>query len=93
MASKSKKTAAPVALPDSPKQTLSDLKEEYEMLRAAHCLMRAAFGIIAMRSSGIGEDAAKTFTTCFDDALRYLRDNAHSIARDVKELESSKSYS
>lgn len=90
MASKSKQSK-PIGevLKDLPTQTITDLKEEYEMLRASHCLLRASFGIIAMRSASIGKEAAEAFTKCFDSALKYLRDNAHDIAREVRSLETT----
>lgn len=90
MAIKSKKVVSVQDLPDAPEVSLNELKEEYEMVRAVHCILRAGFGIVCMRSGVTDKEAAESLTKSFDACFKYLRDTAHIIARQVNSMSDSK---
>ena len=58
------------------KMNPSDARETYEMLRAAHTLLRMAFGAIAMTKQPESRSAARTITEPFDKCFKLIADGA-----------------
>lgn len=54
----------------------TDSRETYEMLRAAHTLLRMAFGATALISPVENEESAKEFTSHYDYCFKSIADAA-----------------
>lgn len=61
---------------DKYKMSASDARETYEMLRAAHTLLRMAFGAIAMTKQPGNKSAARAITEPFDKCFKLIADGA-----------------
>lgn len=58
------------------KMNPSDARETYEMLRAAHTLLRMAFGAVAMIKQPGTKSAARSITEPFDKCFKLIADGA-----------------
>lgn len=65
--------------PQKVEMSPSDLRETYEMLRAAHTLLRMAFGAVAMFNSSIDEKEAKAVSGAFDKCFHVIGETAAAL--------------
>lgn len=59
----------------------SDARETYEMLRAAHTLLRMSFGACALIYRPSDKDAAKRFSNKFDNVFKIIQNSAEDFLK------------
>lgn len=70
-----------------------DFTETYEMLRAAHTLLRMAFGALALITSPDKEEEAKKFVESFNYAFRCIRSGAELVLEKSKQAKPAQANS
>lgn len=70
----------------------TDIRETYEMLRAAHTLNRMAFGAVAMFGD-FDEEKAKQVSNAFNTVFKSIFDVANSIYAGFEPAKAVRSHS
>lgn len=93
MATKTTKKVSKVSPKVPELMSSADLRETYEMLRAAHTLLRMAYGALALLTAPEKVEQAKSFTESFDYVFRCIRAGAEKLLKQSKQAAAAEANS